>query len=73
MSILKDLFTGIDGESQDIGRWSWALCTFAVIGAAFANWWHNAAIDLVSFGTALCAVVTAHGAAIFLKRDTEPK
>lgn len=73
MSILKDLLTGIDGETNDIGRWSWFVCTFAVIAAAFANWWHNAAIDLMSFGTALGTVVGAHGAAIFLKRDTEPK
>ena len=33
MSILKDLFTGIDGQTQDMGRWSWAVCTGSVIAA----------------------------------------
>ena len=73
MSILRDLFTGIDGQTQDVARWSWAVCVFAVILAAVGNWWHNAAIDLVAFGTSLAGVVGAHGAAIWAKRDTEPQ
>jgi hypothetical protein len=73
MKILRDLFTGLDGMTHDLGRWSWAASWAAVVGAAAANWWHGAAIDIASLGGALCAVATAHGAALFFKRDTEPK
>jgi hypothetical protein len=73
MNILRNLFTGQDGVTHDLGRWSWAASWAAVVAAAGANWWHGAAIDLTAFGTALCAVAGAHGAALWAKRDTEPK
>lgn len=72
MSILKDLFTGKDGETHDLGRWSWAGSWCAVVVAAGANWWHGLAIDLTALGAALCAVAGAHGAALWAKRSTEP-
>ena len=72
MSILRQLFTGKDGETHDLGRWSWAVCIFAVILAAAGNWWHNAVIDLIALGTALAGVCGAHGAALWAKRSTEP-
>jgi hypothetical protein len=73
MKWLRDLMTGVDGVTHDLGRWSWAGSWAAVVSAAGANWWHGAAIDLMQLGGALCAVATAHGAALFMKRDTEPK
>ena len=71
MSILKDLFTGKDGVTHDLGRWSWALSLGAVIAAGLHSAWHGA-IDLVAFGTSIAAVVGAHGVALGLKKDTEP-
>lgn len=73
MKILRDLFTGLDGVTHDLGRWSWAASWAAVVAAAGANWWHGLPIDLGSLGGALCAVATAHGAALFFKSATEPK
>lgn len=73
MRWLKDLVTGIDNQTHDLGRWSWVFSTFGVLAAASANWAHGHEIDLTALGTALAAVVTAHGAALFLKKDTEPK
>ena len=73
MSILRDLFTGVDGATHDLGRWSWAGSFAAVVAAAAGNWWHGVAIDLVALGTALSGVAAAHGAALWAKRDTEPK
>ena len=70
--VFRECMTGIDGESHDIGRWSWLICTGAVIGAAGANWYHNNVIDLVSFGTALSAIAVSHGIAIGAKKATEP-
>lgn len=71
MSIITDLMTGKDGETHDLGRWSWAFSLGAVISAGIHTAWHGV-IDLTSFGTAIAAVVTAHGVALFAKRDTEP-
>lgn len=72
MNAFKQLFTGKDGLTHDMGRWSWAICIATVIVAAFGNWWHNQVIDLVQLATALAAVVGVHGAALWAKRSTEP-
>lgn len=71
--ILRDLFTGQDGATHDLGRWSWFGSFVAVVAAAAGNWWHNVAIDLTALGAALAAVAGAHGLALWAKRDTEPK
>lgn len=69
---VKDLFTGRDGETQDIARWSWAFSLLGILAATTANFIHGHAIDLVALGTAIGAVVGAHGAALWAKKDTEP-
>lgn len=69
---VNDLFTGKDGETQDIARWSWAFSLFGILAATAANSLHGHAIDLIALGTAIGAVVGAHGAALWAKRDTEP-
>lgn len=73
MKWLRDLFTGIDGVTHDLGRWSWAVSLVSVIGAAGMNWIHGAVIDLQSLANAIGVVVAAHGASLFMKKDTEPK
>ena len=73
MKVLRDLFTGAEGVTHDLGRWSWAGSFVAVVTAAGANWWHGAVIDLQAFAIALSAVAGAHGAALWTKKDTEPK
>ena len=73
MSILKDLFTGIDGQTQDMGRWSWAVCTGSVIAAGVGNWIHNLPIDLLGLGAALTGIAAGHGYAIAKKANTEPQ
>ncbi len=73
MSVLRQLFTGLDGVTHDLGRWSWAGSFFAVVAAAAGNWWHGVAIDVQALATALGVVAGAHGAALWAKKDTEPK
>jgi hypothetical protein len=72
MSIVNDLLTGKDGESHDIGRWSWAVSIFSVISAAGWNAVHAGVVDLVGFSQAIGAIVLAHGGALFVKAKTEP-
>lgn len=73
MNIVKQLLTGVDNETHDLGRWSWAGSFLAVVAAALGNWWHNAILDLMALAQALGVVAAAHGAALWVKRDTEPK
>lgn len=69
---VNDIFTGKDCETHDIARWSWAFSLFGILAATAANFLHDHEIDLVALGTAIGAVVGAHGAAMWAKRDTEP-
>lgn len=73
MSVLRDLFTGADGVSHDLGRWSWAGSFCAVVTATAANAWHGTQIDVQGLATALGIVAGAHGLALFAKQQTEPK
>ena len=72
MKIFNDLLTGADNQTHDVGRWSWVISMFSVIGAASFNIWHGAVVDLMQFSQAIGAIVLAHGGAIFAKAKTEP-
>ena len=63
----------MDNATIDIGRVSWAASFLAVVGAAGVNGWHGLAIDVQGLATALAYVVGVHGAALWAKKDTEPK
>ena len=73
MNMLKHLLSGMDNATIDIGRVSWAASFIAVVTAAGANWWHGVVIDVQVLATALSIVAGAHGAALWAKKDTEPK
>ena len=72
MTILRDLFTGKDNETHDLGRWSWAITTLATIAGGIFNAVHAGAVDLLQFAQAIGALVLAHGGALWAKKDTEP-
>lgn len=71
-TILRHLFTGKDGATHDLGRYSWALSFVAVCGLAAYHCWHGTAPSITELAASLVAVATGHGVAIFAKRDTEP-
>jgi hypothetical protein len=73
-NLIKDITTGIDGESYDIGRISWIVTTLSLIGGYFTYLYTHptAAFDILNFGTALATNIGAHGAAIGFKKGTEP-
>lgn len=72
MNWLKQLFTGKDGATQDLGRWSWAFSLASIISIATYQAVTGKPVDLQSLGIAISTVVAAHGVAIGLKKDTEP-
>lgn len=69
MGVMKQLLTGRDNQTHDLGRWSWAICTSAVIGFAFFG---PGAVTVVGLAEALSMVTAAHGIVLRLKKDTEP-
>jgi hypothetical protein len=70
--IVKQLLTGKDNETYDLGRISWVLCVLATIAFCIYNLIHNIPFTLEDFGRSIAAIVGVHGAAIWAKRDTEP-
>jgi hypothetical protein len=70
---LKKLLSGRDNETPDIARHSWMWSMIAVFAGEAWNAIHATSLDLMQFASAIGAVVAAHGAAIWAKKDTEPE
>jgi hypothetical protein len=73
MKWFYDIVTGLDGETHDIARWSWVASMATLFAATIHVAWAKGSVDLVAFGQAVAAIVAGHGAAIWAKKDTEPK
>ena len=71
--LLKQLLSGKDNQTHDIGRWSWMMSTLSIIAGGAWNAIHAGALDLTSFAQAIAFVVGAHGASLWAKKDTEPE
>ncbi len=71
--ILNDLLTGADNKTHDIARWSWMISLFTVIFGAGYEILHNDIPALRDFAEAVGIIAGAHGAAVMLKKDTEPR
>jgi hypothetical protein len=71
-SIIKDLATGIDGESYDVGRVLWALGALAFLGMSIYAVIHTGAFDAMGFGAGYGGVLGGGGAALGMKSKTEP-
>lgn len=69
---LKDLLTGIDGESFDIGRVLWALAFLVGLGLAVYCTVMGKPFDLQQYGIGVGALLLAGGGSLRLKSSTEP-
>ncbi len=73
-SLMRQLFTGVDGETHDIARWLGAMSVLVFLGLTiYVVVWRGGAWNMTEFGIGLGAVFTATGAFIRLKDTTEPK
>lgn len=74
MSILRDLFTGLDGQTHDIGRWFGGLSGLSGISLSVYDVVVNHShFDAQAFGVGMAALAAGVGAFLKLKADTEPK
>ena len=69
--VLKQLLTGKDNVTYDIGRVTWLLGFIAVISLAIYQVMHST-ISLREVAEALGIVTGASGAAVAMKSRTEP-
>lgn len=71
---LKDMITGSNNETFDIGRVLWALAVLTFLALAiYAVVGRGQPWDAQSYGTGLGLVLAAGGAALGFKAHTEPK
>lgn len=72
VKFLRDLFTGKDGVTFDLGRVLWA--TVAAGFMALSGWaaWRGGAFDPIAWAAGAGAILAAGGAALGLKSHTEP-
>lgn len=71
--VLKQLLTGGDNQTHDIGRWMAAI--IGASGVVFQGWAviHNGQpFNMQDFGIGAGALATGVGAMLKLKQDTEP-
>jgi len=69
--LLKQLLTGKDNATYDIGRVTWLVGFIAVISLAVYEVMHTS-VSLREFAEALGIVTGASGAAVAMKGRTEP-
>ena len=73
-AILKQLLTGLDGETHDIARWLAMVAVLTFLGlTVYEVVWLKGPWQMQEFGIGLGAVFTAAGAFIKLKESQEPK
>ena len=66
-------FTGKDNQTLDLGRILWALGVLVFFAMSIYSVWHGTPFNAIDWGTGFAAVLTAGGATLWLKRETEPK
>jgi len=72
ITILKHLVTGKDNTTHDIARWSWLVTTLVVITGAIYDAYIGNMFNIKDFAQSIGVIAGAHGAAVLMKKDTEP-
>ena len=66
------IFAGRDNHTLDLGRILWAIGTLVYFVLSIHSVWHGTTFDPVAWGSGFAAVLAAGGAALWMKKDTEP-
>ena len=70
---LKNLMTGRDNLTYDLGRVLWCAAFVAGVTADITAYMLGKEFNLTDFGLGVGALLTAGGLALKLKENTEPK
>ena len=71
--IIKDWFTGPDGQTYDPARFLWFVGIVAFLLFAGHEVYKTDKFDMVNFGLAYGGLLAAGAAGIKIKESTEPK
>ena len=71
-NLVNQLLTGKDNKTNDIARWSWMITTIVIIIGAIWNGYNSNLFGLRDFAESIGIITGAHGAAVFMKKDSEP-
>jgi len=71
--IISQILTGKDNQTNDIARWSWLISLAVVIGLAIYEVMNHAGFSIREFAESVGIISGAHGAAVMMKKDTEPQ
>jgi len=72
VKLMRQMVTGKDNCTHDLARWSWLVTTVATVLGALWNAAQTGVVDLLQFAQAIGILCSTHGAALLLKKDTEP-
>lgn len=72
-TLFIDCLTGIDGKSFDIARVSWVITMLVITIGEIWNVTSGKHFDTKEYAEGIAIMAAAHGAAIFAKKETEPK
>ena len=68
----KDILTGKDNSTYDMGRVLWVQGAISYCAIAFVAVYRDQHWDPIAFGTGFAAILAAGGAAMKFKETTEP-
>ena len=72
MKLIRDLFTGVDGSTWDLGRVLWAGGAAVLIAGGILAM-VKGPLDFVAFAGAFGGLLMAGGGALLFKAKTEPQ
>ena len=70
--IMRDIFSGKDNYSLDIGRILWSIGVITFLTISIYSSVTDTPFDYISWAAGFAAVLAAGGAALRLKETTEP-
>ena len=70
---LRDLFTGRDNKTWDLGRIMWAQGFVVYCAISVYSLYQGLAIDPMNWASGLGLILAGGGAALKLKQSSEPK
>ncbi len=70
--VFKDLFTGIDGVSYHMAKFSWVFSMLSYTGVIVHHLVHTPTIDYLALAGGYGVICTTHSAAIWGMKSQEP-
>ncbi len=71
-SVFKDLFTGIDGATYHMAKFSWVFSLISYTGVIVYHLAHTPSIDFLALAGGYGVICTTHSAAIWGMKSQEP-